>query len=575
MNIETDPVDDETDYLVIGSGFGGSVVAATLAEAGARVCLFERGKAYPPGAFPRSPDAVARNFWDPSNGLYGLYNVWSFEHVDAIVASGLGGGSLIYANVMLEKPDAWFTQPSPDGGVDEVWSFGHDDLREHYGAVMDVLHVETIPEQLAIAHSPKTGRFLDASESQGAYVPLAIRFRDADGMPADGAPLPPEPYGSIFGSPRRTSCRMIGECNFGCNEGAKSSMDHTYLSKASACPTAKIHVRTEVRGLRTLDQPTDDGYRFAVTYVRHPPWAEGQSRNTSAMPEHTITAKHVILAAGAMGTTYLMLKNRAALGVPLDSPVGQRFCDNGDLLGVALPNRDTQDFQATRGPVITAYREFADGSRMVLQDGGVPTIMQWVLKTIDAPGLIGRLVTKGFGYWWQRVTNSNDNNVSAEASRIMGVSPAIGRSLPILGMGEDVANGQLSLNPKGILENSWTPRDSDLHFNVVRRRMNGLMRRLGAQFDPHPEKRTDRTITVHPLGGCPADTSLFTGVVDSYGQVHGVPGLWIADGSVMPGPVGVNPSLTIAAFARRAATALLEEAGLTNPPDADMSSPSP
>lgn len=572
MDIETDPVAGQTDYLVIGSGFGGSVVAATLAEAGVDVCLFERGKAYPPGSFPRAPDEVARNFWDPSNGLYGLYNVWSFDKVDAIVSSGLGGGSLIYANVMLEKPAAWFTQPSPDDGADETWSFAHADLAEHYAAVRDILHVEPMPAPLAARHSPKTGRFLAASESEGRYAPLAVRFRGADGEAADGAALSPEPYGSIFGAPRRTSCRMIGECDFGCNEGAKSSMDHTYLSKAHFLG-AKIHVLTEVRRLRSIAETTD-GHRFEVTYVRHPRWAEGQVRDTSAMPERTIEAKHVILAAGAMGTTFLMLKNRSALGIPANAPVGQRFCDNGDLLGVALPKREIQDFEAPRGPVITAYRAFDDG-RMLLQDGGVPTIMQWVLKSVDAPGLIGRLVARGLGYWWQRITNSNDNNVSAEASRVMGVSPAIGRSLPILAMGEDVANGRLSLNGQGILENSWTPRDSDFHFNVVRRRMNQLKRRLGAHFDPHPEKRTDRTITVHPLGGCPADTSGFRGVVDSFGHVHGVPGLWIADGSVMPGPVGVNPSLTIAAFARRAAVELLTRSGITNPSGADTSSPSP
>jgi choline dehydrogenase-like flavoprotein len=102
VELLTGTVPEDTDYLVIGSGFGGSVMAATLAGPGRRVCLLERGNAYPPGSFPRSPDGMAKNFWDPSGGLYGMFNVWSFEHVDAIVSSGLGGGSLIYANVLLE-----------------------------------------------------------------------------------------------------------------------------------------------------------------------------------------------------------------------------------------------------------------------------------------------------------------------------------------------------------------------------------------------------------------------------------------------------------------------------------------
>jgi cholesterol oxidase len=568
MNDETESVPPTTDYLVVGSGFGGSVMAATLTGPGRTVCVLERGKAYPPGSFPRSPDGMATNFWDPSEGLYGLFNVWSFEHVDSIVASGLGGGSLIYANVMVEKPAGWFTQPMPDDDGAETWSFSSADLAEHYDAVKRFLGVGPLPEQLAPDASPKTKRFIGALGDGAEYAPLAVRFEDASGSPAIGAPLPPEDYGSIFGTPRRTTCRMIGECDFGCNEGAKSSMDHTYLSKAHA-DGASIHTRTEVRALRRLDGV--DGYHFEVSYVVHPRWAEGRRRDTGCIPVRTIKAKRVVLAAGAMGTTFLMLKNRYALGVPEYSPVGERFCDNGDLLSVALPVRDTQDYEASKGPVITALRRYEPGEsgsvRMYLEDGGVPNVMLWVLKTLDAPGLIGRLATRGLGYWWHRVTNSNDNNVSAEASRVMGISPAIGRSLPILGMGEDVANGRLSLTAEGILENSWTPRDSNPYFFSMRETMNALKRSLGAEVEARVKRDTKRTITVHPLGGCPADTSRFSGVVDSFGHVHGVPGLWIADGSVMPGPVGANPSLTIAAFARRAAMQLLDE-GLGSPPTA-------
>ncbi|MCW2517304.1 MAG: choline dehydrogenase-like flavoprotein [Mycobacterium sp.] len=578
MEFVTGAVPNETDYLVIGSGFGGSVMAGTLAGPGRRVCVLERGKAYPPGSFPRTPDELATNFWDPSAGLHGMFNVWSFDHVDAIVSSGLGGGSLIYANVMLEKPAEWFTQPIPHGTGDETWSFTHGDLTKHYQAVRDFLHVETLPEELAAEGSPKTLQFVEAAE--GEYAPLAVRFRGTDGQPAIGVPLANEAYGNIFGAPRRTSCRMVGECDIGCNEGAKSSMDHTYLSQALHAG-ASIHARTEVRTIRRLN-PSQGEYHFEVTYVVHPKWAEGQSRDTRSIPERTIRAKRVVLAAGALGSTYLMLKNLRRLGVPDRSPVGQRFCDNGDHLAVALPRRDTQEFAANKGPVITAYRRFesdegTDGvrppTRMYLQDGGVPTIMLWILKTVGAPGLVGRLLSEGVKFWWQDVTKSNDNNVSAEASRIMGISPPIGRSLPILGMGEDVADGRLWLNEKGVLQNSWTPEGSSRHFLAVRRRMNTLMRRLGAQFKADPDEEMTRTITVHPLGGCPADTSTFPGVVDSFGRVHGVPGLWITDGSVMPGPVGANPSLTIAAFARRAAEQLLLE-NLSEPP-VDTSRPAP
>lgn len=105
MSTEATELPDRTEVLVIGSGFGGSVVAAELATAGTQVCVVERGNEYPPGSFPRGPAEYATNFWDPHRGLFGMFDVWTFRGLETVVASGLGGGSLIYANVMLRVYD--------------------------------------------------------------------------------------------------------------------------------------------------------------------------------------------------------------------------------------------------------------------------------------------------------------------------------------------------------------------------------------------------------------------------------------------------------------------------------------
>src|SRR4051812_22573674 len=102
------PGDTHFDVVVVGSGYGGAVVAHRLAEAGQRVCVLERGKSFPPGSFPRSPNGVRQNFWDPSAGLHGLYDVWSFRGLAAVVASGLGGGSLLTSNVLIRKDEDTF-----------------------------------------------------------------------------------------------------------------------------------------------------------------------------------------------------------------------------------------------------------------------------------------------------------------------------------------------------------------------------------------------------------------------------------------------------------------------------------
>src|SRR5918995_2333131 len=120
--------DTRFDAIIVGSGFGGSVTAYRLAEAGLRVCVLERGKPYPPNSFPRSPYRMQRNFWDPSEGLYGMYNLWSFEGIEALVGSGLGGGSLIYANVLIRKDERWFVTEDLLNGGYEDWPVTREEL---------------------------------------------------------------------------------------------------------------------------------------------------------------------------------------------------------------------------------------------------------------------------------------------------------------------------------------------------------------------------------------------------------------------------------------------------------------
>ena len=129
------PERSDFDVVVVGSGFGGSVMAWRLADAGLDVCLLERGRTYPPGSFPRSPHHMSRNFWDPSEGRHGLFDVWSFSRISAVVSSGLGGGSLIHANVLLRKPESTFVcEPLPGGGSED-WPVTYAELERHYCAV--------------------------------------------------------------------------------------------------------------------------------------------------------------------------------------------------------------------------------------------------------------------------------------------------------------------------------------------------------------------------------------------------------------------------------------------------------
>jgi cholesterol oxidase len=582
----SDPPPDETDVLIIGSGFGGSVMAAVLAKAERKVCVVERGKAYPPGAFPRDPAGVSRNFWDPSEGLYGMFDVWNFKGIDAIVSSGLGGGSLIYANVMLRKDKTWFTQKSPDWDYNETWRFNQDDLEPHYTEILKFLRVQELPHNTDKERVgpdfelTKTRLFLEPiGKGKGEYAPLAVRFRDGNGTPAVGAPLPPEEYGNIHGTPRRTTCRLHGECDVGCNEGAKSSLDHTYLSYAWA-EGASIHTFAEVTAIAPrLDD--SGGYLFDVDLRLHrPPEAQWDKDIPPAYPPdrgdpeitpHRIRARRVVLAAGSLGSTFLLLRSRKALG--LDHPaLGQRFCGNGDMLGFVRGAPSNLD--CTKGPVITAYRRYdadtdtgkPDDHGIYIEDAGYPAFAAWLAQSSQFFGLIERIIWQV----WRKWRSPLDTNLSAELNAVLDNGKFSATFMPLLGMGRDTPDGQLYLD-KGddkTLQSSWTIKTSRMYIEAVEGRMKEIAKAMRGRFGSNLMYRSilRRLLTVHPVGGCPTDTDHFEGVVDTFGRVRGVPGLRVCDGAVFPGPIGPNPSLTIAAFARRSAYNLLEEENFADPP---------
>jgi cholesterol oxidase len=112
------------------------------------VLVLERGRSYPPGSFPRSPRGLAANLWAPSSGLYGMFDVWAFSGIESVVSSGLGGGSLIYANVMLRKDPAWFVDDAPDQPP-RPWPVSYADLEPYYEAAEAMMGVQCYPFDVA------------------------------------------------------------------------------------------------------------------------------------------------------------------------------------------------------------------------------------------------------------------------------------------------------------------------------------------------------------------------------------------------------------------------------------------
>ncbi|MDQ4118266.1 MAG: GMC family oxidoreductase, partial [Actinomycetota bacterium] len=548
---------EHVDTVVVGSGFGGAVSAFRLAEAGRSVVVLERGRAYPPGSFPRSPHEMGQAFWAPGEHLHGLFDVWSFDGFESVVSSGLGGGSLIYANVLLRKDEQWFVHEDPlPGGGYEAWPVTRAELDPHYDAVEAMLRPSPYPlDTEPYAATPKAHALQQAAERLGLdwqLPPLGVAFAPRPGAdPAVGAPLDEAPYGNVHGLPRRT-CLLDAECDVGCNAGAKQSLDHTYLS-AAAHHGADLRTLCDVRSVR----PGERG-GYVVDYLRHRPGhAPGHGR---------ITADRVVLAAGTYGTTHLLLSNRASLP-GLGDALGTRFCGNGDLLAFLMPGERRRVLDPSRGPVITGTirvpdaHDSADGTPggrgFYLQDGGYPAFVDWM---VDAARPTRGLGTMGFLVEWvrRRLSPSEDPRMSDEVARLIADGSLSAGSLPLLGMGRDVPDGVMSLDDDGYLAIDWTTDTSQAYFDRVTATIERISDALGTAMRQNPLTFLRRVVTVHPLGGAPMGHDPATGVCDDRGQVFGHPGLYVADGAAMPGPIGPNPSLTIAAHADRMATGILE-----------------
>lgn len=542
------------DAVVIGSGFGGAVSACRLAQAGRSVAVLERGKRYPPGSFARSPRELATNFWDPSEGLHGLFDLWSFRGLEAVVASGLGGGSLIYANVLLRKPPAWFAQDATGAGRSEHWPVTYDDLVPHYEKAEQMLGATPYPfDRAPYDRTAKTLAMQSAARRAGlswSLPNLAVSFGDPEPVP--GIPVG-APQDNLHHA-QRYACRLCGECDTGCNFGSKNTTDYTYLSAAQRAG-ARIEDRCEVRRIAREDD------HYVVDVVRHRPEQEGVPWDTAALPVEKWRSKVVVVSAGSLGSTYLLLRSRT--GLPRLSPrLGSRFCGNGDLLGFVTGNR-SRLVDPSRGPVITSTVRVGDsldgeeGRGHFVQDGGYPEFVGWMLETAHAWGPARRGAWLLLNRALDAVTASPRSQLSARMAALLGSTKASAATLPLLGMGRDVPDGRMRLRD-GWLDVDWTTATSARYFARLVATMSAIATALDARLKLNPTWRLGRVVTVHPLGGCPMGRDAREGVVDDHGEVFGHPGLFVADGSVMPGPVGANPALTIAALAERFSARMIE-----------------
>lgn len=519
------------DFVVVGSGFGGSVSALRLTEKGYRVLVLERGKRYRDQDFARSNWAIWKYLWAPVLRCFGILQISLLDGMMIFHGSGVGGGSLGYANVLEVPDDRLFEVPA--------WRHLADWKR-----VLEP-HYATAKRMLGVAPNPRLWPADDVMREVADSLGRVETFRPTRvgvyfGEPGEEVP---DPY---FGGrgPARRGCLHCGGCMVGCRYNAKNTLVKNYLYLAEAGGT-EVRPEAEVRDLRPLPSRQPDGTRFEVMYRRSTGWRRG--------PDTVVRARNVVVSAGVLGTIRLLFRCRdVTRSLPDISPrLGEQVRTNSEeLLGAISRSGETDYsegvaitslFRADDETVVEPVR-YPDGSSLMrfLAAPLVSDSVHPLLRGLYALGSVLRhpldfLRSHVLPGWARRATivlvmQTRDNHMRVR----LGRSAFTGLRL---GLVTESAGSERP--PAGI----------DLGHRVL----GAFAEKIdGIAAGSLAESILNMPATAHILGGSPFGRDEREGVIGLDCQVHGYPGLYVVDGSIVPGNPGVNPSLTIAALAEYA-----------------------
>lgn len=528
---------DRFDVIVIGSGFGGAVAAARLAEGGARVLVLERGRRWTKDQYPRkSTDAWVYHPERPAK-MNGWLDVRLFRGMVVLQGAGVGGGSLCYSSVVMEANPELFEEGWPP-------ELTYDELQPYYQKVGLMLGARPIPHGQMTARArllQEAARDL-GYEDRFTRVPLAVSFDEEWNydLPDPLDERHSKRWVNAQGQEQGT-CIHLGNCDIGCDVGAKNTLDLNYI------PLAERH-GAEVRPLHLVRniEPESEGYRVWFDRI------EGRT-----LVRGSESAAKVVVAAGSLGTSELLLRCRDEHGsLPhVSARLGKNWSPNANFI---TPDRYDGEGRIRQGvgPTITAGLEFMDGSeageRFYVEDDGFPNLFYNAIRA--------RLSTPAFrplAWLMERELKRNLDEADSNPARNL---------MLWLGEGIDAGDGELRLRRSRLkpwertLDLDWQVRGSRGVADAILDMHQRLSETAGGRlYLPMYWRLLKGMVSVHPLGGASVGTNRDDGVVDHAGRVFGHPGLYVADGAMLPGAVGRNPSMTIGALGERVAALMLQE----------------
>lgn len=515
----------DADYVIVGSGFGGSVSALRLAEKGWRVVVLEKGQRFAPSDFPKTNWNLPKWLWLPGLGFRGIFKMTFLKHVTALSGVGVGGGSLVYANTLPVPADEFFRLPSWASLAD--WKA---ELAPHYA---------TAKRMLGTTRVPVTARQDRVLKAVGEDIGKGDMWHPTEVAVFFGEPgvTVPDPYFGGEGPPR-TGCRATGACMIGCRTGAKNTLDKNYLWLAEK-KGARIEADAEVTWVKPLE---GGGYELTIRRGKEPlPFFRKKT---------TMTARNVVFAGGVIGTVELLLRlKESPEGFPkLSDRLGDFVRTNSEvLMGVVSPTEDL-----SKGVAIGSILQTDEHSH--LEPVHYPAGSGF-FRLLAMPHAPGATVAARFLNALRALVRQPGRTLKAWATRdwakhtmillymrtVDGTLRMMLRRNPRNGFRHALATGAGT----GPQAKAWLPEATDLA-RRVEEKLGGTAQSLLT------ETLLGIPTTAHILGGCCMGASAANGVIDEGHRVFGYEGLYVIDGSAVSANPGVNPSLTITALAERA-----------------------
>ena len=519
------------DWLVIGSGFGGSVSALRLSEKGYSVGVLECGRRFADKDFAKDTGDLRRYFWSPRLGMKGIFRLTTFKDVSVVSGCGVGGGSLGYACTLYVPPSQFFK--------DRQWSEMADwesELAPHYSEAQRMLGVVENPhDDPADQLLRELGEELGVPESY-KHTPVGIYFGEPGKKVAD-------PFFDGEG-PERTGCHLCGRCMVGCVHGAKNTLVKNYLWFAEKRGARVMPERTVV-DVRPIGAPDgSDGYE--VESVRSGAWLRKERL--------VQRARGVVVAAGPLGTNRLLQKCRLEGSLPrVSARVGELVRTNSEsILTVTVPEDYPQDLIKRVAITSSIYPDPNTHIETVTYgDDGDSMRMLYTLLTGD-----GTRVTRPLKLLAQLLRHPD------RLAKVLFAKHWSRRTIIILVM--QTLDNAIALRPrKGPFGSFWLQTEQDperpnpTFIPVANQAAEWFAKRTGGiAQSSFMEAMFNIPSTAHILGGAVIAPDPERGVIDADQRVFGYENLLVCDGSAIPANVGVNPSLTITALAEHAMSAV-------------------